>query len=126
MPIRASGRRPRVPTRRSARRGRFHPRRSLHDRRATTESTNLWTARNATILERRLDNTVNDSFPASDPPAHTGITGTGGKAPIGAPPDKAKRPPSNERGADERPTGSPTSERHATETAHHWEDEARQ
>jgi hypothetical protein len=65
--------------------------------------------------ERRVDDTVNDSFPASDPPAHAGLTGTRK--------GEAKRPPSNERGDKARPTGTPTSERHETETAHQWEDE---
>jgi hypothetical protein len=58
------------------------------------------------------DKTVEDTFPASDPPANSGITG-------------AERPdkPSHKRDEDERPTGTPTSDRHGMETAHHWEDE---
>jgi hypothetical protein len=62
--------------------------------------------------DRRRDKTLEDSFPASDPPANSGITGAGT-------PDK----PSNERQKDEIPTGTPTSDRHATETAHHNEAE---
>ena len=63
--------------------------------------------------DRQQDQTVEDSFPASDPPAHTGITGPGRKD------DKAaERRPPHERNDDERPTGTPTSDRHATETAH--------
>jgi hypothetical protein len=64
------------------------------------------------MSERKQDKTLEDSFPASDPPARSGITGAEG-------PDK----PSHKRTIDERPTGTPTSDRHATETAHHWEDE---
>lgn len=60
----------------------------------------------------RHDKVVEDSFPASDPPANSGITGVGR-------PDR----PSHERSIQERPTGTPTSDRHATETAHQWEDE---
>ena len=62
--------------------------------------------------DRQHDKTIEDTFPASDPPANSGITGAGT-------PDK----PSEERDVQERPTGTPTSDRHATETAHHWEDE---
>ncbi|MEA2740847.1 MAG: hypothetical protein QOH05_4154 [Acetobacteraceae bacterium] len=62
--------------------------------------------------ERKRDETLEDTFPASDPPANSGITGAGT-------PDK----PPHERGIEERPTGTPTSDRHATETAHQWEDE---
>ena len=62
------------------------------------------------MSERTHDKTLEDSFPASDPPANSGITG-------------AEHPakPTRKRDMDERPTGTPTSERHATETAHHWE-----
>ncbi|HEX4367408.1 MAG TPA: hypothetical protein VH023_11290 [Rhodopila sp.] len=60
------------------------------------------------------DKTVEDSFPASDPPANSGITGVGR-------PDR----PSHERPIEERPTGTPNSDRHAAETAHQWEDEER-
>ena len=31
--------------------------------------------------------------------------------------------PSHQRNTDEQPTGTPTSDRHGTETVHHWEDE---
>jgi len=61
--------------------------------------------------EEKLDKTVADSFPASDPPATSGITG-----PRAVPP---------ERDEDSRPKGSPTDERHATETAYQREDEKR-
>jgi hypothetical protein len=33
--------------------------------------------------------------------------------------------PSHQRDIDARPTGLPTSDRHATETAHHWEHETK-
>jgi hypothetical protein len=62
--------------------------------------------------ERDHDKTLKDSFPASDPPAHSGITGA-------EPPDKAPE----ERTVDELPTGLPDSDRHAAETAHQWEHE---
>jgi hypothetical protein len=58
------------------------------------------------------DKTLEDSFPASDPPANSGITGAGA-------PHRASR----DRSIDERPTGTPNSDRHATETAHQWENE---
>jgi hypothetical protein len=58
------------------------------------------------------DKTLKDSFPASDPPAHSGITGA-------EPP--SERP--EERPVEERPTGKPISDRHAAETAHQWEHE---
>jgi hypothetical protein len=57
--------------------------------------------------ERDQDKALEDSFPASDPPANSGITGPGA-------PDKGA--------VDERPTGTPTSDRYAAETAHHRED----
>lgn len=62
---------------------------------------------------KNLDKTLDQSFPASDPPSHSGVTGFG-------------RPtkPSHDRGHDEKPTSTPTSDQHATETAHHWEDDA--
>jgi hypothetical protein len=63
--------------------------------------------------DRTLDKTLKDSFPASDPPAHSGITGA-------ETPDK----PSHQRDIDEKPTGTPTSDRHAVETAHHRENES--
>jgi hypothetical protein len=62
--------------------------------------------------ERNREKALEDSFPASDPPANTGVTGAGT-------PDK----PSHTRGMDERPTGTPNSDRHAAETAHGWEHE---
>ena len=60
--------------------------------------------------DEKQDRAVEDSFPASDPPANSGITG----------PDPADAP-SHERDVDAVPTGTPTSDRHATETAHQWE-----
>ena len=62
--------------------------------------------------ERDRDKTLEDSFPASDPPGNSGITGAG----------KPDKPP-DQRDISEKPTGTPTSDRHATETAHQWEDE---
>jgi hypothetical protein len=62
------------------------------------------------MSERTHDKTLEDSFPASDPPANSGITGAE---------DPTK--PSHKRPVE--PTGTPTSDRHATETVHYWEDE---
>jgi hypothetical protein len=61
--------------------------------------------------ERTHDRTLEESFPASDPPSHSGVTG-------------AERPdkPSSHDDTQEKPMGTPTSDRHATETAHHQED----
>jgi hypothetical protein len=66
----------------------------------------------------QVDRASADSFPASDPPSHTGIVGAGepGKKPL---------PPLQDRDAEAEPTGTPTSDRHATETAHQGEDQER-
>jgi hypothetical protein len=64
------------------------------------------------MSDRTRDKALEDSFPASDPPATSGVTGS-------ERPDK----PSHERTIEEKPTGTPTSDRHGTETAHQWEDE---
>jgi hypothetical protein len=72
--------------------------------------------------EQQLDETVADSFPASDPPAHSGITGVRRRDKT-TQPDSAGRPASHKRSQDERPTGLPNSDRHAMETAHSWEDD---
>jgi hypothetical protein len=64
------------------------------------------------MSDRKQDKTLKDTLPTSDPPARSGVTG-------------AERPnkPSHKREIDEQPTGTPNSDRHAAETAHHWEDE---
>jgi hypothetical protein len=62
--------------------------------------------------EREHDKTLKDSFPASDPPANSGITGA---EPAGQPPKK--------RPAEERPTGTPNADRHAAKTAYQREDQ---
>jgi hypothetical protein len=64
--------------------------------------------------DRKQDKAVEDSFPASDPPATGGIVG-----PRAVPP----RPAPETRDDEARPKGTPTHDRHATETAHQWEDE---
>ena len=66
----------------------------------------------STRTERDHDKTLEDTFPASDPPANSGITGA-----------EAPQKPSQDRKIDEIPTGRPTSDRHATETANQWENE---
>jgi hypothetical protein len=74
--------------------------------------------------DERQDQTVEDSMPASDPPASTGITG-----PRTNDRDRGRRgadtrpPPPEARGEDARPKGTPTDERHATETAYQSESE---
>ncbi len=67
------------------------------------------------MKQDKVDEAAKDSFPASDPPANSGIIG-----PQAEPVDK--RDPAR-RGEDARPKGTPTDERHATETAYQWEDE---
>lgn len=62
------------------------------------------------------DRAVEDSFPASDPPANSGITGPRAARP---------RPSPHKRGDEARPKGTPTHDRHATETAYQWEHEKR-
>jgi hypothetical protein len=76
--------------------------------------------------DRRLDDTVADSFPASDPPSHSGVTGVGGRSKSKSRSSGDARSPSHQRESDARPTGQPTWDRHATETSHSWEDEHKQ
>ena len=61
--------------------------------------------------ERARDKTVEDTFPASDPPANSGITGA-------EPPGEA-----HQANTDAEPKGRPTSDRHNMETAYHREDQ---
>ena len=68
--------------------------------------------------DRRHDVAVEDSFPASDPPSQSGIVGPR----VGE--ENSKRGASHQRDDDDRPKGTPSDDRHATETAHAWEDEA--
>jgi len=81
------------------------------------------TSRKNQHSERRLDESIADSFPASDPPSHSGIIGVRRHRAHSDQSDHHGRPASHERGHGERPTGYPTSDRHATEIAHAWEDE---
>jgi hypothetical protein len=73
--------------------------------------------------DRRLDQTGADSFPASDPPSHSGVTGVRGHHTHAAEAGRRQRKASHTRDDAERPIGHPNSDRHATETAHTWEDE---
>lgn len=71
--------------------------------------------RRAPRTDEEVDRASADSFPASDPPSHSGITGTGHPA----------KKPADRRDPGSKPTGSPTSDRHATETTHQREDQER-
>ena len=68
----------------------------------------------------KSDEASAESFPASDPPARSGITGVGRSRKEQKP---RAAPRSENRTDDARPTGHPTSDRHAQETAHFTEDE---
>jgi hypothetical protein len=68
--------------------------------------------------DRRHDAAVEDSFPASDPPANSGVVG-----PRGPHAHSGERAPSHQRDDEYRPKGTPTHDRHATETAHMRENE---
>jgi hypothetical protein len=68
--------------------------------------------------DRRHDTAVEDSFPASDPPANSGVVGPRGRHAHGT----TRTSPQQHDDAD-RPKGTPTDERHATETAHFRENE---
>ncbi len=70
--------------------------------------------------EAKQDQAVEDSFPASDPPATSGITG-----PRVDSPERTRRPALRNRDEDARPKGTPTDDRHATETAYQGEQEER-
>jgi hypothetical protein len=65
------------------------------------------------------DEAVEESFPASDPPASSGITGERRDE------RKDRHPDPESRGDEAQPKGTPTSERHGTETAHQAEDQER-
>ncbi|MEJ0018116.1 MAG: hypothetical protein WDN25_16410 [Acetobacteraceae bacterium] len=58
----------------------------------------------------KQDGVVKDSFPASDPPANSGIVGP-----------RLSTPTSDHRDPEARPKGTPTDDRHAVETAYHQE-----
>lgn len=57
--------------------------------------------------KRDHDKTLEDTFPASDPPASSGITGAG-----------ETDQPARQENTEAQPTGTPTSDRYGTETAH--------
>jgi hypothetical protein len=58
-------------------------------------------------------NALEESLPALDPPAGSRITG-----------DESSDNPSDQRTSQDKPTGTPTSDRHATETTHQRQDES--
>ena len=58
--------------------------------------------------EPKQDKALQDTFPASDPPANSGITGA-----------EETTKPTQPANTEEIPTGRPTSDRYGTETAHH-------
>ena len=64
--------------------------------------------------QAKQDQAVEDSFPASDPPATSGIVGPG---------TDRREPAPHERNDDTRPKGTPTHDRHAAETAYQREHE---
>ncbi len=66
--------------------------------------------------DEKYDQAVEDSFPASDPPANSGITGPQATRP-------ARQRASREREDDSGPKRTPTNERADTETAHREERE---
>ena len=61
------------------------------------------------MAKDNYDKMIEDSFPASDPPATSGITG----------PTADKPRPASQRDDDSRPKGTPNRDRQATETAQH-------
>ncbi len=72
---------------------------------------------------KQLDETVEQSFPASDPPAHSGVTGPGKpqrgtKGGHGEDDSKESPATTSVSGNEARPAGQATSDRHRTETAH--------
>jgi hypothetical protein len=70
--------------------------------------------------EARQDRAVEDSFPASDPPATSGITGPRVARPAREPGRQTRK-----SGEDMRPKGTPTDDRHATATAYQREHQER-
>ncbi len=66
------------------------------------------------MIEDKQDKVVEDSFPASDPPASSGITGPRAAKP---------RPAPHRRDDHSRPKGTPNHDRHAAETAYQRENE---
>jgi hypothetical protein len=71
----------------------------------------------------QLDDTVEQSFPASDPPAHSGVTGPGKprrQTGSGRSEEDSQQNPAttSKSGNEARPAGSPTPDRHRTETSH--------
>jgi hypothetical protein len=66
------------------------------------------------MSDDKHDQAVEDSFPASDPPASSGVTGPRVSDPRKAP---------HKRSDESRPKGTPNHDRHLVETAYQWEHE---
>ncbi len=66
-------------------------------------------------VEQKLDDMLDDTFPASDPPSTTPIGGTRKSAEIAAAHEQPG--PDDEPAGHAKPHATPTDDRHATETA---------
>ena len=72
----------------------------------------MMSEQNPSQAQHHQDKALEDTHPASDAPANSGITGA-------EPPETS----STEASTDAIPTGTPTSDRHGAETAHQGEED---